>query len=114
MATQHFFVGQTWLGSREIETMRVIPGLDVRPHHSYAYFCMHCGEIWSRLLHDKARLTQVVTRNCAVHGDGRLFCPAGWFDVPTRLEDDWPDEAIKYEFFLALNQFETELTNGPE
>ena len=114
MATQHFFVGQTWLGSREIETMRLIPGLEIRPQHSYAYFCMHCGEIWGRLMHEKAKLTQVVNRSCSAHGDGRLSGNPEWFDEPTRFENDWPDEAVKYEFFLQLSKFEREQSNGLE
>jgi hypothetical protein len=112
MATQHFFVDGIWLGSREIETMRLVPGLEIRPHYSYVYFCMRCGEIWGRVLHDRAKLTQAVSRACSSHGDGRLSCPDEWFDVPLRVEGDWPPAAIRNEFFASLNKLESESNYG--
>jgi hypothetical protein len=102
MASQHFFVRTTYLGSREIPTMRIVPGLEVRPQHSIAYFCMRCGDIWARLLHDRALLTQCHMRPCKAHGDGRLSDPAEWFDMPTRVESDWPWDALKWEFEVSL------------
>ncbi len=98
MAAQHFFLRGQYLGSRRIPDFRVIPGMEVRPHFSYALFCMRCGDVWARFVHDKAELTQVTCRPCREHGDGHLSDHPAWLDMPTRFEDDWPDAATQYEF----------------
>ena len=103
MALQHFFVGGEYLGSRQIPDNRVVPGLEVRRHHSHALFCMHCGEIWGRILHEGAPLTQITCRPCLAHGDGML---GHWFYFsgdPHNYEDDWPKGAIRHEFQAILN-----------
>ena len=104
MAAQHFFVEGCYLGSRQIPDCRVVPGLDVRWHHSYALFCMRCGEIWGRFLHDKAPLTQPIVRPCLRHGDGRLAFTHHNLGDPHNFDPDWPDEAVAYEFkaWMAL------------
>jgi hypothetical protein len=99
---QSFFADCRFLGSREIEDTRLVPGLEVIFHHSYAYFCLHCGDIWGRLHHDKARLTQVVCRPCGEHGDGRLATPPEWTDVPTAWTENWPEAAYRREFLCNL------------
>ena len=106
MGRQSFFVGGSYLGSRTIETNRVVPGLEVRPHYSYALFCMQCGEIWGRLHHDKARLTQVVTRPCLEHGCGRLSNNHKYAGEPTYYESDWPAAATRHEFQAILKEGE--------
>lgn len=106
MGQQHFFVGTAYLGSRTIETNRVIPGLEVRPHYSYALFCMRCGEIWGRLLHDKSRLTQVITRPCLAHGCGRLSNNFEYAGEPLYYERDWPAAATRHEFLAILKEGE--------
>lgn len=102
MARQHFFVGPRHLGSREIPTLRVIPGLDVRPHYSHAYFCMRCGEVWGRLIHERSELTQCTVRPCHLHGDGRLSQTHYLLGEPTNFEPDWPPQAVAHEFFAEL------------
>lgn len=102
VSTQHFFADGRYLGSRTIPSYRQVPGLEVRYHYSQVLFCAFCGELWGRLLHDGARLTQCVHRPCLKHGDGRLACYPTWTDDPTRFEDDWPDEAVEYEFQATL------------
>lgn len=110
MASQHFFVGGAYLGSRIIPTNRVIPGLEIREAHSLALFCMRCGDVWGRLIHDKSRLTLCWMRPCLSHGDGALSLLHGaphepYFD----LADDWPDAAIKSEFLAELSLAERTL-----
>lgn len=106
MATQHFLVGKAYLGSRAIPDFRVIPGLEARPHHSYAYFCLRCGDIWGRLAVDGAPLTQCVCRPCSKHGDGRLSNTHEVPGEPYNFASDWPAAAIKYELLAELNYME--------
>jgi len=105
VATQHFFVGQTYLGSRLIPDFRTIPGIEVRRHHSYALFCPRCGDIWGRLIHDGAGYTQLTHRSCVKHGDGRLS-DLHEHGEPIYFEKDWPKDAVKYEFERFLEQAE--------
>lgn len=104
MATQHFFLEGRYLGSREIESFRRIPGLEIRWQPSYALYCMKCGEIWGRFLHDKAELTQLTFRLCLKHGDGRLATTHFFQGDPHNYEPDWPPEAVAHEFkaWMAL------------
>lgn len=112
MASQHFFLGSRHLGTRQIPDMRIVPGLDVRPHHSYAFFCMRCGDIWGRLLHDRGRLTQCTIRPCARHGDGRFSTTFHFAGEPTNFEADWPPAAISHEFSCELALAEHALKTG--
>lgn len=104
MSTQHFFVDGRYLGSRQIPDHRIVPGLEVRRHHSYALFCMRCGEIWGRFVHDGAPLTQLTFRPCLRHGDGRLAFLHHNLGDPHNYDPDWPDEAVAHEFraWMAL------------
>ena len=102
MATQHFFLGARYLGARSIPDWRVVPGLEVRWNFSYALYCGRCGEIWARFLHDRAEYTQLSHHPCRKHGGGELGCHSAWFDMPTRFEEDWPPEAIRYEFDVLI------------
>lgn len=106
MGAQHFFLGNRHLGVRQIPTMRIVPGLEIRPHHSYAYFCMRCGDIWARLAHDKAELTQCLVQPCRRHGDGQLGCHPNWSDEPRRVESDWPVPALQYELETVIQLIE--------
>lgn len=110
MAAQHFFVGPRHLGARTIPDLRVIPGLEVRFHHSYAYFCLRCGEIWGRLLHERADLTQCAIRPCLRHGDGKLSTTHHFAGEPTNFEDDWPPAAVAHEFAAELAQLDRNAT----
>ena len=103
MGRQTFFAGGRCLGARTIPDLRVVPGLEVRRHHSYALYCPRCGDIWARFLHDGADYTQLVHRNCAKHGDGRLANACVWPDDPTSWAADWPREAIRLELIALLN-----------
>lgn len=105
MASQHFFIEGRYLGSREIPTNRAVPGLSLRRHDSIVYFCGRCGEIWGRLLHDAATYTQCYNVACRLHGDGKLSFL--WNTVgfeENYFEDNWPPEAVKYEFERFLEQ----------
>lgn len=102
MALQHFIVGRDYLGSRQIPDTRIVPGLEVRWHHSYAFFCMRCGEIWARVMHEGSPLTQCRNVCCRKHGDGRLSDMVEWSDSPLRPEPDWPAAALKWELESAL------------
>ena len=111
MSTQHFFLGNRHLGSREIETTRIIQGLEVKPHDSYVYFCGRCGDIWARFLHDKARYTQCFHFPCAKHGDGHLSMLHDRADYdPLYFEENWPPAAVQYEFERFLAHAIKELT----
>jgi hypothetical protein len=110
MALQHFFIGPRYLGAREIDSYRRVPGLETRWHHSYCYYCIQCGEIWGRILHDKAKYHQLIQLPCAKHGgDGLLGCHPTWHDMPIRFEDNWPLDAIKYEFKASMAKAKKEL-----
>lgn len=106
MAAQHFFVGTRYLGSRTIPDTRCIPGLEVRRHYSYALFCMRCGEIWGRFLHERSTLTQCTIRPCLLHGDGKLSTSHFFAGEPTNFEADWPPAAIAHEFAAELAQLD--------
>lgn len=108
MSRQRFIIEGRDCGSRVIETMRRVPGLEVRPQHSFAYFCMRCGDVWAKLDHEAARLTQCTVRPCRRHGDGRVSTD-WWPDLPTHFEDDWPPAAVRHEFLCFLEQAEREL-----
>ena len=101
MAAQHFFVEGRYLGSRTIHSYRQVPGLEVRWHHSYALYCIRCGEIWARFLHEGAPLTQLTQRLCTKHGDGRL-------SNLHFFQGDPHDDAIRYEFTTMLAQADKE------
>ena len=110
MAAQHFFADGRYLGSRQIPSHRLIPGLEVKWYDSQVFYCLRCGEIWGRLLHEKASYFQITCRLCSSHGDGRLsddWMPADY--NRTRFEEDWPPDAVKYEFERQLAVREKEL-----
>ena len=109
MAFQHFFVDGQYLGARKIPDNRVVPGLEVRRHHSYALFCMRCGEIWGRILHEDAPLTQITCRPCLKHGCGMLSHWHYFTGDPHNYEDDWPAAAVRHEFNAILTLTAKEL-----
>lgn len=98
LVSQHFFVEGRYLGARQIDPWWKVSGMTTRWQHSHVFFCCRCGDIWGRVLVDKATYTQCTVRVCAKHGDGRLSCPPSWFDDPTGFDSDWPSAAIRYEF----------------
>lgn len=102
LVSQHFFADGAYLGSRQIDPWRRVPGLETRWHHSQVLFCPHCGDIWGRIMVDRASYTQCIYRPCAKHGDGRLACYPSWYDDPTLFADDWPPAAIRWEFERTL------------
>lgn len=111
MARQDFFAYGRYLGSRQIPTNRVVPGLEIRPHRSYAFWCGWCGDVWARIIHQASPFTDLEYRNCRKHGDprfasdGRLSHNAAWMDSPIRYEPDWPAAAVALEFEATLNHF---------
>jgi len=104
MARQTIFAEGRYLGSREVPSFIKIPGFDIRPQHSYVYFCMRCGEIWARFLLDPPGLHQFRIRPCRKHGDGALSCCPTWTDDPLHFDATWPPDAVRWEFDVALNQ----------
>lgn len=104
LVSQHFFVEGRYLGARQIDPWWAVQGMTTRWQHSHVFFCCRCGEIWGRVLVDKATYTQCTYRECAAHGDGRLACPLNWNDDPTQFDSDWPSAAIRYEFERTLDQ----------
>lgn len=113
MASQQFYVDGRYLGARTIPDNFVVPGLAVRRHFSYAFFCLRCGEVWGRLLHLKGELTQVVGRPCRKHGDGRLSQTHFFAGEPYNFERDWPPAAIRHEFECELSLAEREAISSP-
>lgn len=109
MARQTIFAEGRYLGHREVPAFIKIPGFDIRPQHSYVYFCMRCGEIWARFLLDPPGLHQFRVRPCRKHGDGSLSCPPAWTDDPLRFDSTWPPEAVRWEFDIALSTAERQL-----
>lgn len=114
MARQDFFVGTHYLGWREIPDNRVVPGLEVRRHHSTVLFCPRCGEIWGRLLHAGSRYHQLVHRLCLQHGEGWLSCHPSWSDDPSLFSPDWPPRAIRWEFEALLRHVEREIEQSSQ
>lgn len=114
MARQSFFVDGKYLGARNIPNFIKIPGFDIRPSHSYVYFCMRCGDIWARFLLDGPSLHQFRCIPCAKHGDGKLGAYPAWDWDPTHFDDDWPDDAVRYEFNILLNHALKELSHAPQ
>ena len=113
MATQQFYVGGRYLGQRTIPDNYVVPGFDVRHHFSYAFFCMRCGEVWGRLVHLPAKLTQCVCRPCQKHGDGRLSTTHFFQGECTNLEADWPADAIRHELLCELDLAQDDFVASP-
>jgi hypothetical protein len=110
MAAQHFFVGGKYLGTRQIPDNRVMPGMDIKRYDSQVFYCLLCGEIWGRIIHEKAPYNQITCRQCSSHGDGRLS--DDWMPPEynrTRFEEDWPPDAVKYEFEQQLKWHTKEL-----
>ena len=70
---------------------------------------MRCGEIWARLIHERARLTQFIIRPCREHGDGRLSTPYPCDDPLEFSPSSWPDLAVQHEFLSNLELAEREL-----
>lgn len=104
MAEQHFFVEGRYLGSRPIPNNRMIPGLPIKRHDSIVYFCIRCGDIWARFLHDGAELTQCQHRPCARHGDGQLSWVHDFHGYDMMyFEENWPPAAVQYEFERFLD-----------
>lgn len=106
MGKQVFEADGQVLGSREIPNFLNLPGIAIRPHYSYAYFCCRCGEIWGRLRHEGAAYTQCIYRNCRAHGDGRLAMTFPSDREPIGISFDWPREALLREFLVELETAE--------
>ncbi len=113
MTHQYFQLRNRHLGSREIPRYVTIPGLAVRKHFSYAFFCMRCGDIWARLLSDEADLTQIVCRPCEKHGDGRLSRVFHTPDMPDAVGRDWPKPALQWELIRELSLVGEDYTPSP-
>lgn len=106
MAAQHFFVFGRHLGSRVIDSYRRVPGLEVKYQPSYALYCHACGDIWGRIIHQGAQITQIRCTLCSKHGDGRLSPLHNWPDDPCNFDPSWPKAAITHEFFVELTHYE--------
>jgi hypothetical protein len=105
VARQDFFLGTRWLGSRPIPDNRVIPGLEIRRHHSYNLYCLRCGEIWGRMIHEGAQLHQIICRPCAKHGDGRFSFTHHFEGEPYNMTADWPKAALTHELLCEVQQY---------
>ena len=117
MARQHIFAEGRYLGSRMIPTNRVFPGLDIRVNDSYVKFCARCGDIWCRFIHEAAEYTQLVCEPCPKHivagyWGGTLGCHPTWTHLPYLFADDWPPDAVAYEFNALLSTAERQLAKG--
>lgn len=103
MGKQTFIADGRVLGQRDIENFRNVPGLPLCITHSYAYCCNECGEIWGRLRHEGAPITQFIYRPCAKHGDGRLAMQFPVAGQPLGVATDWPRAALLREFLIELS-----------
>jgi len=121
---QTFFLGDRCLGSREVEEVwypesRTNPPGAAFRHTNLALCCPVCGEIWGRVMYDRAMPNWLFeTRRCGKHPDGELEL-AGWIEWrqgsfihpfpeqphPLNFSDDWPEEAVKWEFKVLLQKF---------
>ena len=92
----------------------MVPGLEIKRHDSYVYFCGRCGDLWARILHDKATWTQCYHLPCAKHGEGRLSTlhNLGNYE-PLYFEANWPPAAVQYEFERFLDHATKELNEYP-
>ena len=112
MARQHFFVGKSHLGSRDLQNFRQCSWRGNIPVESWAYFCQSCGDIWARLIVEGGSNTQVRARPCPAHGDGTLalLCKFEWWE--TELSADWPIDALRRELLLELDKASSTSASG--
>lgn len=106
---QHFFVHGLFLGSREIPNFFRSPFGPER-QRSYAYYCDRCGEVWAKLEAQGAERYWPVTRPCEKHGDGTLAVSrTDEYWIPQQFTNDWPPEAVVWEFNCLLAQVMKEI-----
>lgn len=114
MSEQHFFLGEEWLGSRQIPTFTDLgDGAKVAP--SYALFCPHCAKVWGKMMHDhKDAFCNPIVSSCLAHASfpsdatftsyhGRYAQGLG----PRDWNDDLPEAVMRHDikaicsFYLA-------------
>ena len=115
MATQHFFVHNQYLGSCET-SLTLIHGQAFR-RGAYAWFCPECGDIWARAPIAGQTFT-VVYERCVKHPFSDMTSATGFPTttpgsllkayIPGLLED-LPELALKREFLLHLDYYESNL-----
>ncbi len=99
MPSQTFFVQGRYLGECEIPSMFLALG-EVQRARSAALYCGHCGEIWARLCNGSP-WTCVFTKDCAQHGDGRLWYKEMAYQPAFELER-WPTDVLRYELERSI------------
>lgn len=112
MAEQHFFLGEAWIGSRQIPTYTDLgDGQKVAP--SYALFCPHCAKVWGRMMHDhKSAWCHPITSSCIDHATfpsdatftsyhGRYAQGAG----PRDWNEDLPPAVMRHDIQAMCNYF---------
>lgn len=112
MATQHFFFGDKWLGSRVIPDFADL-GAGSRVANSYALFCPHCAVVWGRLMHDRqGAFCQPVISCCLKHATfpsdatftsthGRYAAEGG----PRDWSDDLPLPIMAHDIAALCNYY---------
>lgn len=108
---QHIFLGDAYLGAREIQTWVSLGG-DSKVANSYALFCPNCAAIWARLMHEhKDAYCQAVTCRCAKHAifpsDGTITTQSPYLGDPRRYTPDggWPRAALLHDVESLSNYF---------
>lgn len=107
---QHFSAHGQYLGSREIPNFFLHGLYGPEEQRSYALYCEKCGTIWAKIQTDNPRkywLEHAICRDC---GGGELACRrADLYWSLLQFQNDWPPQAVEWEFFRLLERAEKEL-----
>lgn len=109
---QTFWAGGKYLGARQHPSVWVVDGFSPL---NLAFCCPYCGDLWARITIDRPAgwaFRSRPCRNCPAHPDiwrpehcGTLADPEYWNNSPLHFADDWPEDAIRWEFQSLLSTF---------
>lgn len=112
MYNQSFWVGNKFLGSRPLPLLHRDVDGQIYAVRNQAFCCPVCGEVWGRVTVDSPKATWSFSlrpcRNC-FHGSwsevvrGCFSDPPHWGGGPLTFSDDWPPDAIRWEFHSLIS-----------
>ena len=91
----HYFLGNQLLGSSPRPPMWAD---GVVQETSVGMMCTDCGELWGRVVNDRASRWSFQMRECSKHGNGNFIAP--WANKFEEL----PAEVLSYELQLRLTK----------
>lgn len=114
MSRQSFWLGDTCLGSREINsyTTQSMDG-SLQVANSWGLCCSPCQAIWAKVINEHpGTYFQVMSRRCPEHArgveDGVFSSRSSRFAI-LPVEHDWPEGAIRHDFTTLLRSAEHNL-----